>query len=142
MFPQTTSTFVSHGSYLTGGLYGLTSGGYGGGYGGGLLGGGGYGGLLCAGIGIACVASTIFYLINAVLVPLIFALSFVVFLYGVARTYIFSNGEPSEVEKGHKVILWGIIGFVIMVSLWGLVNVVANTFGLAGLGAPYLPITY
>ncbi len=91
----------------------------------------------CSGIG--CVASTVLYLINSVFVPVLFAVAFLVFLYGVARTYIFSSGEPAEVEKGHKLILWGVIGFVVMVSLWGLVNVVANTFGLQGGGSPRPP---
>lgn len=96
----------------------------------------------CTGAGIGCVANTVLYLINSVLVPLLFAISFIVFLYGVAKTYIFSHGEAAEVSEGHKLILWGVIGFVVMVSLWGLVNVVANTFGLWGTGAPNLPTSY
>ena len=89
--------------------------------------------------GIGCVAATVLYLINSVFVPVLFAIAFLVFLYGVARTYIFSSGEPAEVAKGHKIILWGVIGFVVMVSLWGLVNVVANTFGLQGGESPRPP---
>lgn len=102
-----------------------------------------YGGYVtgaCAGIG--CIANTVIYIINSVLVPVLFAVSFIVFLYGVAKAYIFSKGEPAEVGKGHKLIMWGIIGFAIMVSLWGLVNVVANTFSLGGYGAPLLPTSY
>ncbi|MEK7114224.1 MAG: hypothetical protein AAB850_01605 [Patescibacteria group bacterium] len=91
---------------------------------------------------ICGVASTILYLINNVAVPLLFAISFIVFLYGIAKAYIFSSGEPEEVSKGHKLVLWGIIGFVVMISLWGLVNVVANTFGLYGAPAPTLPRSY
>ncbi|MFA6415106.1 MAG: hypothetical protein WC217_02515 [Candidatus Paceibacterota bacterium] len=106
----------------------------------GLFYGGGTGGLCTS--NICGVAQTILYLINAVLVPLLFAIAFIVFLYGIAKTYIFSGGEPAEVEKGHKLVLWGIIGFVVMISLWGLVNVVANTFGLAGSVAPMLPRSY
>ncbi len=104
-------------------------------------GGGGFGlgGSSCITGSIGCVAGTILYIINYVLVPVLFALSFVVFLYGVARTYIFSHGETEEISKGHKLILYGLIGFVVMVSLWGLVNVVANTFGLQGAGAPPTP---
>lgn len=92
--------------------------------------------------GICAIANTILYLINSVLVPVLFAVAFVVFLYGVAKSYIFSNGEPVEIAKGHQLILWGVIGFVVMVSLWGLVNVIANTFGLAGWVAPMLPRSY
>ena len=102
---------------------------------------GGGGGGSCS-TNVCAIASNIIYLINYVFVPVIFAIAFVVFLYGVAKAYIFSNGEPGAVSAGHKLILWGIIGFVVMVSLWGLVNVVANAFGLTGVGAPPLPTSY
>ena len=58
------------------------------------------------------------------------------------RAYIFSHGDPEKVKEGHQLILWGIIGFVVMISLWGIVNVVANTFGLAGYSAPPLPTSF
>jgi len=106
----------------------------------GNMGGGGV--FMCGASNICRVASTILFIINSVLVPVIFALAFIVFLYGIARAYIFSRGEPDEVSKGHQLILWGVIGFVVMVSLWGLVNVVANTFGLTGSVAPLLPTSY
>ena len=93
----------------------------------------------CSG-SICGIASTILYIINSVLVPLIFAIAFIVFLYGVALKYIFSTGDATKVAEGHKLILWGLVAFVVMLSLWGLVNVVANTFGLAGYYAPPLPM--
>ena len=97
------------------------------------------------GVGATCtntictVGSTILYVINSVLVPVIFGLAFLIFLWGVFKAYIWSRGDEAEVQKGHYFIWWGIIGFVIMISLWGLVNVVANTFGLAGYGTPSTP---
>ena len=96
----------------------------------------------CGSGAICSLGSTVLYIINAVLVPVLFALAFIAFLYGIAKAYIFSGGEPEEVKKGHKLVLWGIVGFVVMISLWGLVNVVANTFGLYGYGAPALPLSY
>lgn len=99
------------------------------------------GGPSCAST-ICNIASTIIYTINNVLVPLLFAIAFLVFLYGVFKKYIWSRGNETDVDEGHKLILWGIIGFVVMISLWGLVNVVANTFGLAGVSAPVLPKSY
>ncbi len=84
------------------------------------------------------------YVINTILVPVLFALAFIVFLFGVARKYIFSNGDSGKVAEGHRLILWGLIGFVVMLSLWGLVNIVTNTFGLAepilGQPLPHGPI--
>lgn len=81
---------------------------------------------------VAPYTTGIIDIINKLLVPLLFAISFITFLYGVAKTYILSNGEKAE--EGHKLILWGIIGFVVMVSLWGLVNVVSGAFGLGNTG--------
>lgn len=129
-YTQSTSMFFSNGSVL-GGMFG--------GGGGGLFGGRGMGSCLS---GICGIGQTILYIINSVLVPLLFAVAFIVFLYGIARAYIFSHGEPEEVSKGHRLILWGLIAFVVMISVWGLVNVVANTFGLTGAYAPPLPRSY
>ncbi len=85
------------------------------------------------------VFGTILYIINDILVPLIFALAFIVFLWGVFKAYILGGADETAREKGHQLILWGIIGFVVMISLWGLVNVVSNTFGLGGGFAPPPP---
>ena len=81
-------------------------------------------------------------IINTVLVPVLFAVSFIMFLYGIAKAYIFSSGDPEAVKAGHKLVLWGIVAFAVMISVWGLVNVVANTFGLSGYYAPPLPQSY
>lgn len=81
--------------------------------------------------GIGGIVSTqIIPLINNVFVPLLFAVAFIVFLYGVAMKYILSNGDETKVEEGHKLILWGLIGFFVMVSVWGMVNILVDTFGL------------
>ena len=88
---------------------------------------------------LCMVAQKLIYLINNVLVPLLFAVAFIVFLYGIAKAYIFSHGDAEAVKQGHQTILWGLIAFAVMVSIWGLVNVVANTFGLAGSYAPPTP---
>lgn len=95
----------------------------------------------CTGF-ICSMGNEILYVINNILVPVLFAIAFIVFIYGVFNAYILSHGEPGEVAKGHKLILWGIIGFAVMLSLWGLVNVVANTFDLTGYSAPALPASY
>lgn len=91
---------------------------------------------------ITCIADSLIYFINGVLVPVLFAVAFIVFLYGVAQAYIFSKGDAGAVAKGHHLILWGLIGFAVMISVWGLVNVVVNTFDLWGYAPPPLPTSY
>src|SRR3989344_5554904 len=94
--------------------------------------------ILCT-TSICAVAQNLIYIINGILVPVIFAVAFIVFLYGIARAYIFSGGDPEKVKEGHRLLMWGLIAFVVMISIWVLVNVIANTFGLAGAFAPPTP---
>lgn len=102
--------------------------------------GAGTGGMFACGASNICqTASTILYVINFVLVPVIFGFAFLIFLWGVFKAYIWNRDDEAQREVGHKYVWWGIVGFVIMISLWGLVNVLANTFGLAGYSAPRLP---
>ena len=91
---------------------------------------------------LCTIGSYVIYLINAIAVPVLFAISFIVLLWGIADAYILSKGDPARVKQGHQLVLWGLIGFAVMISLWGLVNVVVNTFGLAGSSAPALPTSY
>ncbi len=78
--------------------------------------------------------------INYIFVPTLFAIAFIVFLWGIAKAYIFSSGEPAEVAKGHKLILWGLIAFAVMLSVWGLVNILSDTLGLESTTRPIYPI--
>lgn len=89
--------------------------------------------------GIRGVGQTLIGLINSVLVPLLLAIAFIVFIYGIAKSYIFSQGDEGAVEQGHKIILWGLIGFFVILSVWGLVNILVDTFRLNSIPAPNPP---
>ena len=78
-------------------------------------------------------------LINGVFVPLLFAIAFITFLWGVYKYFILGAAEEKSREEGRQFILWGIIGFVVIISVWGLVNIVLDTFNLGGGVAPTPP---
>ena len=63
---------------------------------------------------------------NNSLIPLLFALAFLFFLVGLVR-FFFSGGDENR-EKGRQFVLWGIIGFVVLFSIWGIVNLLLATF--------------
>ncbi|MEX0935107.1 MAG: pilin [Candidatus Paceibacterota bacterium] len=63
------------------------------------------------------------------LVPIIIAAAVLLFLWGVLR-YILKSGEPEERKKAQQTMIWGIIGIFVMVSVWGIVNILVNTFNL------------
>jgi hypothetical protein len=67
---------------------------------------------------------------SSVLVPLVFAIALLVFLWGMFTYFIAGGGDESQRERGKGLIIWSIIAFVIMVTIWGIVN-----FLVAGLGA-------
>ena len=59
--------------------------------------------------------------IIGLLIPFVFTLSLVVFLWGITRAWIWGGGDEASVEKGKKLALAGIIGLVVMAGVWGIV---------------------
>jgi len=62
------------------------------------------------------------------LIGLFLTAAVVVFFWGMVK-YIYSLGEKEKVE-GRWLMVWGVIALFVMVSVWGLVGVLTNTFGL------------
>ncbi|MEK7621929.1 MAG: pilin [Patescibacteria group bacterium] len=61
------------------------------------------------------------------LVVLIVALALIYFLLGVLK-YIQSAGDDTKRKEGTTMMTYGIIALFVMVSVWGLVRVLQNTF--------------
>lgn len=76
---------------------------------------------------------------NGTLVPLIFAIAFLVFLWGMFKTFILGGSDEEKQSEGKKLMMYSIAGFVIMVSLWGIVNLVARGFGFQGQNIQDIP---
>ncbi len=55
------------------------------------------------------------------------AIAFIVFLWGIFKYFIWGAENESEKAEGRKFAMWGIIGFVIIMSVWGIVNIVKDT---------------
>lgn len=72
---------------------------------------------------VACINGSI---INPLLGVLV-GIALVAFLWGVVK-YIAQGDKPEEKKKGLVVIGWGILGLFIMVSVWGFVNLLTDTF--------------
>jgi NADH:ubiquinone oxidoreductase subunit 2 (subunit N) len=70
-------------------------------------------------------------LINNVFVPVVFALAFFVFIWGIFQYFIQGGHDEEKRESGKSLMLWGLIGFFVMVSVWGLVQILVGTVGLS-----------
>lgn len=71
---------------------------------------------------------TIGDLINT-LIPIVFALALLFFLWGLAK-YIFAAGNEEAKESGKRIMIWGIIALFIMASVWGIVAFLQDLFGV------------
>ncbi|MFA6274164.1 MAG: hypothetical protein WC662_03305, partial [Candidatus Paceibacterota bacterium] len=72
-------------------------------------------------------------------IPLIFALAVAMFVWGVVM-YVINTSEEAKKAKGKMFMIWGIIALTVMVSVWGLVAILGNTFGITTI-VPQLPGT-
>ncbi len=76
-------------------------------------------------------------LINIAIYVLV-ALAVVFIVYNVVM-YIIRGNEPEGKREAAKNVTWGIVGLAIIVSLWGLVNIIVNTFRTNTNNLPNLP---
>ncbi len=56
------------------------------------------------------------------IVPVLFSLAFLFFIFGLARYLIVGQGNEESREKGKKVMIYGLAGLVVMFLLWGIIN--------------------
>ncbi|MFH1608853.1 MAG: hypothetical protein ABH951_02430 [Patescibacteria group bacterium] len=77
-----------------------------------------------------------------ILIPILIVLGVVFFVYGVVM-YMIGKDEEAK-KKGKDKIIYGIIGLVVIVAMWGLVGIITRTFGLENstvdITIPSLPI--
>ncbi len=69
--------------------------------------------------------------INNTLIPLVFAVALLAFIYGIFQYFILGGADDDKREAGKKLMIWAIIGFVVMVSVFGIVNLIAGGLGFS-----------
>lgn len=62
------------------------------------------------------------------LILFLFALALAYFLYGVMQ-FIINPGNEEIRKTGKSHMMWGVIGMVIMVSVFGIMQLIVNTIG-------------
>ena len=67
-------------------------------------------------------------IINPALLVLM-ALAFLLFVYGLVE-FLFKLSEGGDNKEGKQHMIWGIVGMLIMISVYGIIGLIDNTFGL------------
>ena len=66
------------------------------------------------------------------LIPVLIAVALVVFFWGLIQ-YIRTH------KNGKEIMIAGLVGLFIMVSVWGIIRIAQNTLGVGGGGSPTVP---
>lgn len=65
-------------------------------------------------------------LMNSI-VPLLVGLALVGFLYGIIKYFLNPDNEEKR-KDGKSFMFWGLITLFVIVTLWGIVGILSNTF--------------
>jgi len=72
--------------------------------------------------------------INDWLFPLALAIAFIFLVWGIVKYFVIGGDSDDGKSKGKDLIIYAIVGFVIIFSFYGLVNLLAGAFGLTADG--------
>jgi predicted cobalt transporter CbtA len=69
------------------------------------------------------------FIINPIL-ALLFAVGFLVFVWGVVEFLAGQNGVGEGAQNGKRHMLWGLIGMFVMVAAYAILKMIANTLNV------------
>ena len=79
--------------------------------------------------GIGLVDKMVEHIVNP-LIWLLFALGTFFFMWGLV-VFMYDTENSSERKKGLDHMIWGMVGMLIMVTVYGIISIVTNTFGIS-----------
>jgi hypothetical protein len=82
--------------------------------------------------------SGIFQTIVGGLVPIVTTLAIVYFIWGVIE-YITASGDAEKEKEGRGRIIYGLLGVLVIFSLYGIINLLQSTFSITGSNALTVP---
>jgi len=87
------------------------------------------------GEGTAFITSILAF-INDILIPFILGLAFLFFVWGMFVYFIAGGANEEKKEQGKSLLIYAILGFVIIIVFWGIINLLTNASGLEGTEVP------
>jgi len=61
-------------------------------------------------------------------IPIVIGLSLIAFLWGLT-VFILNADNEEKITEGKTFMVWGVIGLFVMVSVWGIINLLTGSFG-------------
>ena len=86
--------------------------------------------VLAQGVTVESTLNRVLGILNGVIF-LFITIAIVVFFWGLI-SYLANIGGEDAAKKGIQLMLWGVIALFVMVSVWGIIRLLQNTFGVGG----------
>ena len=80
------------------------------------------------------------YSIIKIIIPVLILGAVAYFIWGIIQFVI--AGDAEEKSAGRTMMINGIIGFAVILGLWGLVNILLSTFGVGNSAGPGILPTF
>ena len=81
--------------------------------------------------GIDDYITTLATFLNNIVVPVLFSIAFLMFLINITRYFILEGASEEGREKAKRNALWGILAFVLLISLWTLTTLLLDGLRLS-----------
>jgi succinate dehydrogenase/fumarate reductase cytochrome b subunit len=74
--------------------------------------------------------NTALQFVNIVIIPALLSVAFVIFTVNAVRFFIIGDSNDEKRENAKNLAIYSVSAFVLIVTLWGLVNLLASSIGL------------
>ncbi len=81
---------------------------------------------------IQTILSALVGFIGTTLVYFLMGIAFFIFIWNMFRYFIMEGASDEGRQKAKSLAIWGILGFVVIASLWGIVNFVRDNLNIDG----------
>ena len=78
-----------------------------------------------------CIINKVILQIINPLIPVLIGIGLIVFFWGIIQFVLNADSEEKR-TTGKQHMIWGIIGMFIMVSVWGIIYLLQDFFGVVG----------
>ena len=81
--------------------------------------------------------------IDNIVIPVILGLAFLMFVWGVFKFFILGGSDEEAQAKGKSLMIYAVAGFVLILSFYGIVNIITNGIGAGGdtVDNPSVPVS-
>lgn len=81
-------------------------------------------------LSFADFVTNIVQFVNDYVIKLLYAIAFVGFVWGLFKYFFLESADEHKRSEGRQFVLWGLIGLVVLFTVWSLVNMLLRTFSL------------